>query len=516
MTVKLAIFAMNKPKQEKEVQRKKILSLLFATFLLTRLINLTLLPIFNDEATYIDWGYRMLNQEGQTFHSVLHAKPPFLMWLFGISQKIFTNPLVAGRLVSILAGLTALTGIYFVAKNIFSEKTAYYATFLYIVNPLFTFYDRQALMETAISAIGIWSFYFFWKSTKSEDVKNFLWLGIMLGIGYFIKSNAFVFFLSIVAISIFLFVKFQEKREELLYGLFTTFGISLLVLSPLLLQESFWGTLDQNQKYIFSPSELFSLPITQWFRNFIGVVQIIFIYINPFILLAVIIAALLIVKRKNIYENMLLVWLGLGIGFATIIGKTIGIRYLISFLPILLILAAYFFASVKNKTLSYLIYLAIIPSVILTVLLILKPLKYFDVLNAITKYSQKTHYVTYWSSGYGFDEVISFLKAETKNQRIVVGVRVDAGIPENAVFTYFNNSKQIFPKYLDSLLFNNLENYECLTSSLPLYFVSRDGNMGGLDKYFEEQKRFYKPEREHFIGVHKLKSPCKGKSIKFF
>ncbi len=188
-------------------------------------------------------------------------------------------------------------------------------------------------------------------------------------------------------------------------------------------------------------------------------------------------------------------------------------------MPIFTIFSAHLFSELlkKKKILGTgLLALSITPSLIVTTLLIFSPIKYFNLLDSISHHSQKKDYVTYWSSGYGFDEVKKYLEKVSKKQPVVAGVRLDAGIPENAVFTYFAGSKQVFPTYLDSRIIKDFETYECLNSKVPVYFISRDNHLAGLNKHLVEIKRVYKPERKHYIGIHKLRKDCQGKTLNLF
>jgi hypothetical protein len=152
------------------------------------------------------------------------------------------------------------------------------------------------------------------------------------------------------------------------------------------------------------------------------------------------------------------------------------------------------------------------PPLIISILLILKPLQYFNLLDKFGPISQKRDYVTFWSSGFGFNEVKEYIQTLAINSPIMVGVRMDAGIPENAVIAYFQESKNVFVNYLDSPYIPNFKSYECLQSKYPIYFISRDNNYAGLDKYLVELKRVYKPEGQHYIAIHQVRiNNCQGK-----
>ena len=130
---------------------------LFSLFFILRIFLLTSLPIFNDEAIYLDWGWKEVHIPGALFYSLIDGKQPLLMWLFGISQSIFTDQLFAGRIVSVSAGLLTMVGLYKIGERFFSVNVGFLASILYIIIPLFSSFDRLALMESSISAIG-WKF----------------------------------------------------------------------------------------------------------------------------------------------------------------------------------------------------------------------------------------------------------------------------------------------------------------------------------------------------------------------
>src|SRR5258708_29118355 len=115
------------------------------------------------------------------------------MWFFGMFESALPDPLFSGRLVSVIAGSITFVGIYVIGKRFFTSTTAYLASALYIVIPLFSFYDRQALMESAVAAVGVWSVYYSLLMFLSLERKYAIILGSIFGIGFFIKSSTLLF-----------------------------------------------------------------------------------------------------------------------------------------------------------------------------------------------------------------------------------------------------------------------------------------------------------------------------------
>src|SRR6266404_5132968 len=89
-----------------------LIVLVCLTYFLLNTINLGLLPIFNDESIYLDWGWLSIHVPGNAYISLTDAKQPLLIWIFGIFATIFPDPLFAGRFVSVIIGSLTLAGIY--------------------------------------------------------------------------------------------------------------------------------------------------------------------------------------------------------------------------------------------------------------------------------------------------------------------------------------------------------------------------------------------------------------------
>lgn len=492
----------------------KLLTVLVIFYLLSRFINLKSLPIFNDEATYIDWAWRMINLKGEFYYSVAHAKPPLFMWVVGVVRKIIADPLVAGRTVAIISGVLSVIGVYKLAALLFNKKVALFAIIFYTIIPIFVFYDRQALMESSVTAAGIWSLYFFLKLLRYQKYRYGIFLGLTLGIGYLVKTNAILYIIPLVVFYLLEVKRSNENRDTIISNGILIVSTLLISVSPLLLNNTFWHTLGNNKDYILTFSELAKFPFTLWFKNLKDFSVITLMYLNP---ITVILGLTSIYKSfkegqmKNIYAAVYLITGGV---LVVILSRSVIPRHVVSFYPIALIFAADSLVSLldKIKTLAITSLIIIgVPSLILSSLLIFSPIKYFYLLDKISPFSLKEEYVSHWSSGYGIEEVVSFLKKTGNNTPIIVGVRLDAGNPENSIFAYFEGSEKIIVTYLDAQMIRDFESYDCLSSRLPTYFVSRDNQLAGLNKHLEEIRRVYKPEGKHYIGIYRAKTDCTGK-----
>lgn len=495
-----------------KLSNRKMLFILSFAYFITRLINLTKLPIFNDEAIYLDWGWREITQPGNLYFSLYDNKQPFLMWIFGISQSIFSDPLFAGRIVSVLTGFGTFLGIYFLSKKLFNDKVAILASLLYLIVPIFVFYDRQALMESTVGTVGVWSTYLFIGLFETNKRKFAVLLGIVLGLGFFIKSSALLFPAAFTLISLVLF--FRGSNRKILKSLPVVFAVMFAVNLLLLINPQFWSTLGKNRLYTLSIGEIFHFPFAIWFSNFLSNLQILFFFLTPFVFATALGGIVIVLKSNDQRRRILTTFLLLTIILQTLIARDTTQRYLVSFIPLFVIFSAYFILSIRTKALILmLLSITVIIPAALSLFLIFKPADYILVMSRVSSVSE-TVYVEGMTSGYGIPETVSFFKSLPKTKQIFVGVALNAGNPENAILVYLARENNIRSGYLDSKLFTEtLNDTDCLKSDEDIYFVSRFNQQAGLEKFLHKIKTFKKPYDDSSIGIYEISQNCRGKTI---
>lgn len=488
--------------------------MLVTFYFVIRVVNLTNFPIFNDEAIYLDWGWRETHVPGYLYYSLYDAKQPLLMWIFGIAEQLLPDPLFAGRIVSVFTGFLTLFGIYKISKTLFNTKTALLSSLTYALVPLFSFYDRQALMESSISAVGIWSGYFFFNLSEKKDYKSAVFLGLIFGIGFFIKSSALVFLMSFL-ISLIYLIKLVPRKIKILETAFLTLFVFLCTVLLLIINPQFWSTFHTNARFTLTFGEFLSFPVNIWMSSFVTHVKISFFYLTPLLFVTSLIGSFLIFKKSSKHKLFLLYFF-LSIFIATFSVKGGFDRYTVSFLPFLVICSSYLLIEIfdKNKIKEYIAILAhlIIP-LILTLYQIINFPGYILTMGKISGYSHSS-YLNGFTSGYGVNEAVGYFENLSKKDKFVIGIAENTGNPESAFQIYFNKNKNAKVIYMDSkLLGADVNNYDCLSTGIKTYFVSRDNQQRGLEKFLEKITYFKNPYGTNWIGIYKLKENCKGKIL---
>src|SRR4029079_15185940 len=94
--------------------RYKVFLLIAAIFLIAlvlRIYNLTIIPVFADEAIYIRWSQVMRNVPELRFLPLSDGKQPLFMCATIPLFKLFSDPLFAGRFLSVLCGMGTMVGV---------------------------------------------------------------------------------------------------------------------------------------------------------------------------------------------------------------------------------------------------------------------------------------------------------------------------------------------------------------------------------------------------------------------
>lgn len=493
------------------LRHRLILGLLIFYFIF-HLIYLTLLPPFNDESIYIDWAWSDTHLPGHLYDSLVDSKQPLTFWLFGIFERFFSDPLYAGRFVSVLFGAGTLMGIYAVAKRMFDKHIAFLSALVFAIVPIFVFYNRQALMEADVACIGIWAFYALLNLIHKPNIQNGRTLGIIWGIGFLIKSSVLLFVASAVALLFFTILK-KEKKEFIKPSLVAI--ISMLVVDSLLfISAYFWETFSTNDRYSLTFGELIRFPFMTWLTHFWGFIDVGFFFVTPLVFLGGIVGLVLMWRKKVPDSATYIAYFTFALFLEIFLARSQNQRYLMPFLPFFVIPSVYLLTFLKHTVLRYIatgIFVAV--PFVFSLFLIVSPDSYIMHIATVSAYSNK-EYIRGQMSGYGIKEVMQYIKTHSiSSQPTLIFFALNSGNPENAVDAFADKDPQLFPFHIDGKFFPDITQFQCMTSQYPAFFVTRYDQRVGLDQFFVLAKSFPNPDGKYSIGVYTVKKNCKGKAV---
>jgi len=414
-------------------------------YAISRLINLTALPIFTDEAIYIRWSQIGGNDATWRFISLTDGKQPLFTWFMMAALRIFEDPLVAGRIVSVVAGFASIFGLYVLGSELFKKQSiGVIASLLYLISPFALMYDRMALYDAWVATFFIWNTYLTVLLVRRIRLDVALILGLTLGLGMLNKTSAF-FSLYLLPASVLLF-DFRGKRIGKRLLTWIGFCIVAAMLSQavygiLRLSPFFYIVAQKDKTFIYSFSEWLRHPFEFVWGNLHGEFDWIINYLTlPIFLTAL--APLAVFWKRPLEKLMLLGWwFGPFLALA-LFGRVIYPRFVLFMAMPLLVLSAVTFEWILSAAKPKIV------AIVLFVLLSFPAMKLSswilsDIKTAPIPKSDIGQYINDWPSGWGTKEITAFLKNEAQDKHIAVYTEGTFGLLPFAFEIYLGENKNI-------------------------------------------------------------------------
>lgn len=419
-------------------------------YLLTRLVNLTLLPIFTDESIYIYWAKFIASFHSNWFISLTDGKPPLLIWIIAVLLQILPQEmyLLAGRLPSVLFGLFALIGIYKLSLLLFSSrKLSIIASFIYIILPFTLVYDRMALFDSMLSSMLIWSVYFAMLTAKTKKITNALLWGICLGLAFLSKPTA-ILFLGLTPICFFIYTKIKSKNDIIINLKYPIIAIVIgevinnmqRVSSVYFMSEIKNSQFQEPVSYILSHPEQIGQNLNTIFLWMSGY------YTLPILLTGV--TAFIVLLSHKLKEGLVLILLCYVpiIAFA-IFGRELFPRYILFIAPYFIIAFSYLVYSLLAIKYRY---KWVLLALLIPLFVPLLRFDYYVVADPKSAPFPKTdyqQYIAYHTSGYGLEKVYSFIDKKSREGKLKLITQGTFGIyPYAFNLRYWDNKNvEIIP-----------------------------------------------------------------------
>lgn len=448
-------------------------SIIVIFFLTSRLFNLSSLPIFTDEAIYLRWAQIAKDDASWRFISLTDGKQPMYIWFVMIAMRFVSDPLLAGRLVSCVAGLFSLVGLFFLGKELFSSRWAGIgASFLYAVYPFALVYDRMALYDSLVGTFAVWSSYFIVLLARTPSLSGALITAMVIGGGMLTKTNAF-FNLYLLPVSLILF---PFKRQKMLTQLTTWISLAFLIAilsnlyyAVLRLSPFFHIIEEKNALFVYPFSDWLLHPFSFLWGNLSGQWNWLHIYMT-WPALALVLLAFLINRSFFREKIFLFLWFLFPFIALALFGRVLYPRFIFFMtLPLLLLVAfslqnLYVFLNNK-KTFALCLFLFIFPALISGSFVI------FDFVHAPIPIADLGQYVNGWPSGGGVKEAVVFFKEQSKTKKIFVATQGTFGLMPAAFELYLGRDRNVtiegFWPIGDTMPKKALE----MSRIMPTYFV---------------------------------------------
>ncbi|MBP9816097.1 glycosyltransferase family 39 protein [Candidatus Woesebacteria bacterium] len=455
-----------------------VLCAVFGLFFLTRLTKLDGFPIFSDEGIYIRWAKVAWHDATWRFISLTDGRQPLQTWATIPFLKIFeSNALLGGRLFAVTAGFISLTGVVTIGRYLFGAPTALIAGFLYVITPYFLFYDRIALVDSAVNASTLWIFFLSIVLARTRRLDVALILGMVSGLALLAKSSIRLYVgLGALAVIFILFPnpintvsaylqslkklfsrsddnirKFQEACS--FYFLYIIVVVLAVVtynvqrLSPFLHYVE-----EKNKTFILTKQELLSDPFNYFSNNIVKLPYYIFAE-TGYIVAALGIVGLIFMYRRHKTEALYFtIWLGTAMLSISLVARVLFPRYVLSLGGLLIIPAAYVIAHMRTKTHRY-----------VTIALVLLSVAYFNY-TIMFDYAKipfpqvdRGQYLEGWPAGWGAKEIMIYSREVSMTTPVVIIAEGNFGMSHDVLDTFMQPGDNIsilpyWPLNLEQLL----------------------------------------------------------------
>ncbi|KKQ97499.1 MAG: hypothetical protein UT24_C0013G0015 [Candidatus Woesebacteria bacterium GW2011_GWB1_39_12] len=457
---------------------------IFVLALFLRLYNLTILPIFGDEAIYIRWAQVMRAEPGLRFIPLSDGKQPLFMWVVIPFLKIIHDPLVAARVVSVFTGIGSLIGVFVLTYILFNRshselvsesseskdekilnqvqddkkkvQIALLASLIYAISPFTIFFDRMALADSMLAFFGVWTLVFSLLTARKIRLDTAILAGFCLGGAFLTKSPA-SFFAAIIPIALILTdwpktFKKRFNRLSVYVFLFTfTYVIGFAIYNILRLGVNFQMIALRNKDYVFPITRMLQSPFDPLIPHLRDIVNY-FWLMGPSVLVLLIGLGILVGWKLFRKETLiLLAWGILPILAVAEFSKTMTARYIYFSLPYLFIVASLSLRVKLNHLRGEIgSHLEFLTKVLVALLALHALFIDFQLLTNPQKAnlprSERSGYLEEWTSGYGIKEVSEIIRQEyhqRPDQKIIVGTEGYFGTLPDGLQIYLNNAPEI-------------------------------------------------------------------------
>jgi len=418
---------------------------LLPAFFLTRLYNIMSSPIFTDEAIYTRWSQIARFDPSWRFISLTDGKQPLFVWADMVFMRFVSDPLLAGRLVSVFAGFFSMLGLFFLGRELFkNQKIGLVCAALYLLYPFSLVYDRMALYDSLVGTFFVWSLFLIVLLVRKARLDISLLLGMVAGGGILTKSSGF-FSLYLLPLSLLLF---DWRRKQLfsrflrwLFLALISVVVAYLYYSIQRLSPFFHIIAEKNAVFIYPFSEWVRHPFTYLFGNIRGLWDWFITYFSWPVLFLVIFSF----KNKEYYREkiMLFLWFAIPFFALALFGRILYPRFILFMTLPLFPLAAFSLVKlmhfIKNKMLFAFCFLLFVFFYLRADFLILTNFAYAPIPKADLE-----QYINGWPAGGGIREVISFLSKQAEKQKIfVVSLGTFGSLPTYSTEIYLGNNKNV-------------------------------------------------------------------------
>ena len=300
-------------------------------------------PIQYDEGSHLHWAFVVYQDWSQRFiMSGWGGKQPLFIWLISFFDIFVPNAVLAGRLVTFLAGAGTAMAVWLVARRMFGRSAAWISVFAYVVVPYHTVFDRVAVIDGFVASLAMWTLYL------SLRVHEKRWLAaplaLLIAAGLLSKTSNLLY-LPLIALGPLAAPDPRQAYRRALPALVVAALVGYIIYFAV-----FGGSegaaqvtaFEAFRQYSMGAADLLRLPFGQWAANIGELAGFLWGLLTPplALLLAPAVVWGLLQRRRNVW--VLLAWGLVPVGLYLLVALGLFSRYfLFSIPPLLIVMSAF-------------------------------------------------------------------------------------------------------------------------------------------------------------------------------
>jgi len=470
---------------------------------ITRLTNLENWPIFSDEGIYIRWAKVAWKDASWRFISVTDGRQPLQTWATIPFLKIFpNNMLLAGRLFSVTTGFIGLTGMYSLLLYLWGKRAAIIGATLFVFLPYFVFYDRMALVDSAVNAGFIWILFFSILLIRSRRLDLALILGFIGGFALLAKSSSRMF-LMLASTAPIMYLKESKKKivsQSINYFVLlgVSLGISLLFYNVQRLSPFFHYVAQKNTTFVMTFDEFLKTPFA-YAHNFKYIPLYISWESGWLIIPLSIIGLYFLFKKESLFASYLSMFILLPYIAISFFAKILFPRYVLFYGSILVITATYFFITLKSRFMAGIIFTVLLISMIIYNYPLL-----FDPVRANFPPVDRGQYISGVTSVWGAADLMNLMREKSHSKKVFILAEGDFGLVSDVLKVYLRDDDNIEIRGLWPLDERHLIEYQNELLDKQVYVVFSHRETFPEEWPIKFVQKYEKPEGDKALYLYEL------------
>jgi 4-amino-4-deoxy-L-arabinose transferase-like glycosyltransferase len=422
-----------------------IIFLIFILFCISRFFFLLDIPLFTDEAIYLRWAQIARGDFDWLLISLTDGKGPTFIWLAMLAMNVISDPLIAGRLVSVAAGIGSIVGLYMLSIALFKNRwVGFMSALIYTILPFTLVYDRLALYDSLVAALYIWGIYTTLQLTRKPNLLNAGVAGIVAGVGAITKSSGLFIIYLLPVLFALLTIKSKKVisagKKWILYA-----GVTVLVAYGLYnlqrVSPSFYLIAQKNEVFIYSLQDWIANPFANTVSNIRTLLEW-FVSYTTVPIIVLVLASFVVKKDKLIEKVLLCMYFIIPFLALAVFAKLIYPRYILFMTVSLIPLAGYALVMLSEKVANKFVYGVIVVLVLsIPFWASIQVLRDFE--HAPIPGTDKGQLLTGWPSGVGVKESVQFFEKKAATEKIFVGTGGQFGLLPAGLELYLHDNPNI-------------------------------------------------------------------------